>query len=98
MELDLGLIKQLNEIASQNLKPDVTILLDISSEEGLARKDASKPDRFHRENLSFHKTVRSGFLQLVAAEPERWVVIDGRLPKSKIASIIWEKVIDYLAI
>jgi len=95
--LDPALIKQMNNIASQEIKPDVTILLDIPSEEGLARKDAAKPDRFHQENMAFHKKVRNGFLQLVAAEPERWVVIDGRLSKSIIASIIWEKVIDYLA-
>jgi dTMP kinase len=80
-----------NNLAIQYLKPDLTILLDIPPEQGLARKQSLK-DRFELEDLSFHRRVREGYLKMAAAEPERWVVIDATLPKRKIAEIVWERV------
>lgn len=89
--LDLEMIKTANSSATQGLKPDLTVLLDIPVEEGLARKKKSR-DRFEQEELGFHRRVREGYLKLAAAEPGRWLVIDGTQPKSKIARIIWERV------
>ena len=89
--LDLTIVETVNNIATQNLKPDLAILLDISPEQGLARK-RSLEDRFELEDLSFHRRVREGYLKMAAAEPDRWLVVDASLPKGKIAEIIWEKV------
>jgi dTMP kinase len=89
--LDLSIVERLNNIATQNLKPDLAILLDISPEQGLARKRSLK-DRFELEDLSFHQRVREGYLKMAAAEPDRWLVIDASLPKGKIAEIIWDRV------
>ena len=89
--LDLTIVETVNSIATQNLKPDLTIFLDISPEQGLARKRSLK-DRFELEDLSFHRRVREGYLKMAAAEPDRWLVIDASLPKRKIAEIIWDKV------
>ena len=89
--LDLTLVETVNNIATQNLKPDLTILLDISPEQGLARKRSLK-DRFELEDLSFHQRVREGYLKMAAAEFDHWLVIDASLPKNAIAKIIWEKV------
>ena len=89
--VDLVTVERVNNFATQNLSPDTVILLDMSPEEGLARKRAPK-DRFESENLSFHHRVREGYLKMAAAEPDRWLVIDATLPKRKIAKIIWEKV------
>jgi len=89
--LDLTAIEMVNNIATQNLKPDLTIFLDISPEQGLARKRSLK-DRFELEDLSFHRRVRDGYLKAAAAEPDRWLVIDASLPKGKIAEIIWDRV------
>lgn len=85
--LDLTTVETVNNIATQDLKPDLTILLDISPEQGLARKRSLK-DRFELEDLSFHRRVREGYLKIAAAEPDRWLVIDASLPKRKIAEII----------
>jgi dTMP kinase len=90
--LDLELIKTANNSATSGLKPDLTILLDIPIEEGLARKSKQKADRFHQENLVFHRRVRNGFLKLSEEEPRRWLVIDARQSKTKIAGIIWKRV------
>jgi dTMP kinase len=73
----------MNNAATQGLKPDLTILLDIPVEEGLARKRAKKQDRFEQEALAFHQRVREGYLKLAADEPERWLVVDASQSKRK---------------
>ena len=74
------------------MKPALTVLLDISVEEGLARRRAKRRDRFEREDIAFHHRVREGYLKLAAAEPERWLVVDASQLKRKIAEIIWQRV------
>ncbi len=95
--LDLDMVKAANSAATQGLKPDLTILLDIPVEEGLARKRAKKQDRFERETLVFHRRVREGYLELARADPERWLVVDASQSREKIAQIIWQRVSQLLA-
>jgi dTMP kinase len=89
--LDLDEIKRLNVLSSNDLKPTITILLDLPSKEGLARKSDQRPDRFEAENVAFHEQVRQGYLQLARNEPKRFIVIDALLPKATLAEIIWDK-------
>jgi dTMP kinase len=89
--LDFTAMEMVNNMATGNLNPDLIILLDISPEQGLARKRSLK-DRFELEDLSFHRRVREGYLKMVTAKPDRWLVIDASLPKGKIAEIIWDRV------
>gem|GEM_PF-5277844 len=49
-------------------------------------------DRFEREEIAFHQRVRSGYLEMAKKEPERWLVIDGSLPKKDIQRFIWERI------
>jgi dTMP kinase len=88
--LDLKLIQTANDTATRGLKPDLTILLDLSVEEGLKRKSKHKADRFHLENLAFHRKIRNGFLKMAKAEPQRWLVIDASQARAKISQQIWE--------
>jgi len=90
--LDWTAMEMVNNMATRNLDPDLIILLDISPQQGLARKRSLK-DRFEMENSSFHRRVREGYLKIAAADPDRWLVIDASLPKGKIADTIWDKVI-----
>jgi len=90
--LGLETVKTINRAATQGLNPNLTVLLDISAEEGLARKGARRRDRFEQEDIAFHRRVRAGYLKLAADEPERWLVIDATQPKEKIAQIIWQRV------
>ncbi len=90
--LDLEIVKQVNNAATQGLKPHLTFLLDTPSEEGLGRKKHQKQDRFEKENLAFHQKVRQGYLKLAVNKPERWLVIDATQSKEKVARIIWERV------
>jgi dTMP kinase len=90
--LDLEMVRSVNNIATQGIKPDLTVLLDITVEEGQARKASKRQDRFEQEDITFHQRVREGYLKLAAEEPERWLVIDASQSKEKIRGIIWQRV------
>ncbi len=90
--IDLEMVKAVNNAATQGLKPDLTILLDMSVEAGLARKKIKRQDRFEQEAITFHQRVREGYLKLAADDPQRWLVIDASQPKEKIEQIIWQRV------
>jgi dTMP kinase len=64
----------------------------MPAEAGLARKRDKKQDRFEQEDIAFHRRVREGYLKLAADEPKRWLVLDARQSKRRIAEIIWQKV------
>ena len=88
--MDLEFLKMVNTFVTDGFYPDLTVLLDISAEQGLARKKM-KLDVFEREEFLFHQRVRDGYLKMAAAEPERWMVVDATLPEVKIREIIWER-------
>ena len=67
-------VARLSEWATEGLVPDLTVVLDLHPEVGLAR--AGDPDRLEAEPLDFHRRVRQGFLDLAAAAPARYAVID----------------------
>jgi len=67
-------VARLSEWATEGLVPDLTVVLDLDPEVGLAR--AGDPDRLEAEPLDFHRRVRQGFLDLAAAAPARYAVID----------------------
>ncbi|MFY9813208.1 MAG: dTMP kinase [Dehalococcoidales bacterium] len=90
--VDIETIRKVNSLATGTLKPDLTVLLDISPEAGFARKTGQEPDRFEKEDRVFHRRVRAGYLKLAEEEPRRWQVIDAALPKEKIKQMIWQKV------
>lgn len=95
--LDLSMVKATNNAATQGLKPDLTVLLDMPVEEGLARKRFKRQDRFEQEDIAFHKRVRAGYLTLAANDPERWLVVDAAQSKVKIEQIIWQRVSQLLS-
>ena len=96
-ELDLEMVKTVNNIAIQGIEPDLTVLLDIPTEAGLARKRAKRQDRFEQEALAFHQRVRGGYLKLSASEPKHWLIVDASLSKTKISEIIWQRVSQLLS-
>ncbi len=90
--LDISTVEHVNGIACQGVIPDVTFLLDVPPEIGLARKRAGANDRFEQEDLDFHHRVREGFLKMAKQRPRRWVIIDATLPVKEIREIIWKRV------
>lgn len=90
--LDLETINRINHLATHGIKPHLTILLDIATQEGLSRKQSKENDRFEAENIAFHDRVRNGYLNLAAMEPERWLIVDATLPRATIGKTIWHRV------
>ena len=90
--LNLEVIKKINELATEEIKPDLIILLDIPTQKGLGRKQSKMNDRFEAEDIAFHNRVSDGYLKLAAEEPKRWLVIDATLPRARISKIIWDKI------
>jgi dTMP kinase len=78
----LTALAELHKLIAGDLKPDLTLLLDLSVEEGLARVHARRGDetRFEQKDIHFHKRVRRGFLAIVKEEPNRCVLIDASRP------------------
>ena len=75
--------------ATDGLRPDLTILLDVPVEAGLARKAPDDLTRFEAEfDLEFHRRVRAGFLALAAAEPDRFAVIDASQPAADVVAAV----------
>jgi dTMP kinase len=82
--LDIGFIRDLHRIIFKDLKPDITLLLDLPSRIGLARawqeldsgNRSNTESRFEEEAISFHEKVRAGYLELAGMEPERFKIID----------------------
>jgi dTMP kinase len=93
--LPVSEVEDLNRRATGGLVPDLTILLDLSPMEGLARRERSA-DRLEAEPAEFHQRVRAGFLALADAEPERYLVLDATRPPAEISREIQERIRDLL--
>ncbi|MGB6836321.1 MAG: dTMP kinase [Dehalococcoidia bacterium] len=90
-------IRAINQVATQGLRPDLTVLLDLAPEAGRARQGGQgSSDRFGQEDLSFHRRVRRGYIALAGAEPERWLVVDGGQPQEEVAEAVWTRVRQFL--
>jgi len=85
-------VAELSRWATEGLRPDVTLLLDIDPAMGLGRATGS-PDRIEQESLEFHRAVRQGFLDLAAADPGRYLVVDASLTPDGVYSAIVSRVL-----
>ena len=75
----LEALRDLQRFAVGDLRPDLTVLIDLPVEDGLRRKQPDQVTRFEeRADVEFHRRVRDGFLALAATEPDRFLVVDGR--------------------
>ena len=92
--LDATEIRDLSLWATGGALPDVTVLLDLDPRSARARLDADdKPyDRLEAERGEFHERVRAAFLELAAAEPERFLVLDATLPAADLAAAVRARV------
>ncbi|MEW6007426.1 MAG: dTMP kinase [bacterium] len=86
--IDIELIKELNDASTGNIVADIVFLLDIEPEKGLKR--VKRDNRFEKEDISFHKRVRTGYLSL-AKEDKNIKVLDGEKTKDEIHKIVMEE-------
>ena len=79
--IDTGIIARLETLVQGDFRPDLTLLLDVPVEVGLARaSDRSTPDRFEQEKVDFFERVRQTYLQMAAAAADRYRIIDASRP------------------
>lgn len=88
--LDVAEVEAVARWATHDLRPHLTVVLDLAPEAGLGRFD--ERDRIEGQSLQFHQRVRQGFLDLAAAAPDHYVVLDARAPIDDIAAAIRERV------
>ena len=100
---DLATLRTINEFATGGLVPDLTLLLDLPAEAGLARRfgtgsEAAPTNRMDRLDLAFHRKVAAGYHALVQGEPNRWRRVDATRGEEDVAAVIWEKVTSILSV
>jgi dTMP kinase len=90
----------LHRLALGDFAPDLTLILDLPVEEGLARaaRRAQSTDRFERLDRAFHERLREGFRQIAAAEPQRCVLIDAAGDRDSVHRVVLAAVSDRLGI
>ncbi len=82
-------VERIARWATADLRPHLTVLLDVDPELGLSRFDV--PDRLEAEPLDFHQRVRQSFLALAGEDPEHYLVVDARLERDQIAAAVRER-------
>ena len=103
--LPLRAVRSANELATDGLWPDLTVLLDLPPEQGLDRarltpldqRHLGRPDereerRFEEAGIAFHRRVRAGYLKLAARAPKRWVVVEASGGVEVVAEQVWQRV------
>lgn len=99
-KIDSEAVATINRFAAGNARPDLTILIDLSPEVGMARVRArgnGQLDRIEQEAMDFFEAVRAGYLKLAESEPERFLVLDGSASIETLEQQIWAAVQPRLA-
>jgi dTMP kinase len=98
--LDPNLIRALERVTVGELRPDLTFILDVPAEVGLARarkrRGEGTADRFEAESRAFHEALRDAYQALATDEPGRCLLIDAAEPKLAVAERIWKSVSERL--
>jgi dTMP kinase len=88
-------VARLSRWATDGLVPDLTVLLDIDPAVGLARATGA-PDRIEQESLAFHRAVRQAFLDLAAADPDRYLVLSAQLSPEAVHTAVVARILPEL--
>jgi dTMP kinase len=95
-----GVLNAMQRVTIGDLKPDLTVILDLPVEIGLqraaARRGSGAPDRFEAEDIKFHQDLRDAYRQIAAEEPQRCVLIDAGADPDTVAGRIWTALHDHL--
>lgn len=95
-KVDLKLIRALERATIGDMMPDLTIVLDVPADIGLARakkrRGENATDRFEAESLAFHEELREAYRRAALDEPQRCVLIAATQPKAEVAEQIWQAV------
>jgi dTMP kinase len=86
-------LNAMERVTIGDLKPDLTVILDVPAEVGMqrtaARRGNGAPDRFEAEDVGFHQQLRDAYRQIAADEPQRCVLIDANVDAGTVAANVW---------
>src|SRR6202045_84727 len=95
-----AVLNAMERVTIGDLKPDLTIILDVPVEVGMQRaanrRGTGTPDRFESEDVKFHQELRDAYRQIAAAEPQRRVLIDASGDPDTVAAQVWTALRDHL--
>ena len=95
-----AVLNAMERVTIGDLKPDLTIILDVPVEVGMkraaARRGSGAPDRFEAEDVRFHQELREAYRQIAASAPQRCVLIDATAEPATVAANIWATLRDRL--
>src|SRR6195256_3532105 len=95
-----AVLDAMERVTIGDLKPDLTIILDVPVELGMqraaARRGAGAPDRFEAEDLKFHQDLREAYRQIAGEDPQRCVLIDASADPDTVAANVWTALRDHL--
>ena len=87
------IMNAMERVTIGNLKPDLTVILDVPVEVGMqraaARRGSGAPDRFEAEDVKFHQQLRDAYRQIAADEPKRCVLVDANADANTVAASVW---------
>ena len=87
------IMNAMERVTIGNLKPDLTLILDVPVEVGMqraaARRGSGAPDRFEAEDVKFHQQLRDAYRQIAADEPKRCVLVDANADANTVAASVW---------
>ena len=87
--LPLDKIKEINALATEGIRPDLCLVLDVDVEQGQARNRRSAGDRIEKEDVEFHQRVGDAYRQLAASEPNV-ALVDGRGEIEEVFAAVWK--------
>jgi len=95
-----GVLNAMQRVTIGDLKPDLTIILDVPVEIGLkraaVRRGTGAPDRFEAEDVKFHQDLRDAYRQIAADDPQRCALIDASGGPDAVAAEVWVALRDHL--
>ena len=95
-----GVLNAMQRVTIGDLKPDLTIILDVPVEVGLkraaARRGTGEADRFESEDITFHQDLRDAYRQIAEEDPDRCVLIDASASPDAVAAQVWTALRDHL--
>jgi len=91
--VDPRVLNAMERVTIGDLKPDLTVILDVPVEIGMqraaARRGAAAPDRFEAEDIDFHQKLRDAYRRIAEAEPQRCALIDANADANTVAAKVW---------
>lgn len=99
-KVDPGLIRAMERVTIGDLRPDLTIILDVPVAVGLERarqrRGAAAPDRFEGEDVTFHEKLRAAYRRIAEDDPRRCALVDADADPDTVAARVWAALRDHL--